>query len=386
MTTTTEFIITDPFGLPVPAVTNYITADYVLNSSPGGVGVCELFLPLSFPTSLIRKHGRIYPWRSVSGRSPQLDNGAMYLIKYMKTSRQGTLVRGYHANCLAESRYILYDAGTTYTSKTGAADDLIKSFWNEQAGAGIVGADRDGDETQADISTYVSIQGSIAAAPSVQMSATREHLSTLMKRLCDASMIAGTYLTYEIYAINSTQLELRTYTQQRGIDRRAGNPGQLILSDLRANIQNVSFTYDWSQEVTFAVAAGQGQAAERLTQYSIDALTMSATPFGRWEGFFDHSNASNTTILQADADGMIRSSRAEIVAEGELVENANAIRGIHFDLGDIVSVENPVNGDQIAVRIDKIHEHFDSGGSDTVQPLSNQERTVRQTNIGMRSV
>jgi hypothetical protein len=78
------------------------------------------------------------------------------------------------------------------------ADNLIKTLWAENAGASISSADRDGVETQADISAYVTVQANLSLGGSVAKAMARRNLLDVCQELAEASTTAGTYLTFEI--------------------------------------------------------------------------------------------------------------------------------------------------------------------------------------------
>ena len=175
MATFTSVRLADPNGVHLIEIANYSKLSYVLNCSPGGIGVLELTLPTSFDTSLLMRNGRMGVWRSIDGRPPYLDNGAIYLIETFVSTATATFVRAYHATCIMARRIIAYYAGSTYASKTGPADDLIKAFWNENAGAGVT-ATRDADLANVDISAYVSLQANLSQGVSIIKEACRRNL------------------------------------------------------------------------------------------------------------------------------------------------------------------------------------------------------------------
>lgn len=379
--------IADPFGVHKIEVANYQTLDYILNCSPGGVGILELTLPISFNKDLLLKDSRIGAWRSINGGSPYHDNGAIYLLKTVRYSATSIFVRAYHANWIAGTRVIGYNAGTTYTAKVAApADDQIKAFWRENFGAGIVAVDRDGVETQADISAYVSVQGNVGAGASVAESGTRRNFASIATELCDASATAGTYLTYEIFAPTESTLELRTYSGQRGYDHGSTSGQPVILSESRANLENTAVTIDYSGEKTFIIAGGQGQQDLRIIVTSLDLVRMGTSPFGRIEDFLDMSNTSNSTTLQDQADSALRDNRPVTLVEGTLIETPKSIRGIHYDLGDILIAEDPQTRQRFDVRLDLVHEHIDRTSKPAGQSLTAHQKTVRLTKAGLRSL
>lgn len=353
----TTFRLADPFGQHLIEIANYASYDYVLNCAPGNVGVLELVLPRSFNTSLLMRDGRIGAWRSINGRAPYLDNGAIYLIDTIRYKATSTLVRAYHATSLIGRRIVAYAAGSSYAQKAAtAADDLIKTLWAENAGASIGSADRDGAETQADISAYVTTQANVSLGASIAKAMARRNLLAVFTELCEASTTAGTYLTFEIIAPSEDTLQLRTYTTQRGVDRRASSGQPVILRDQAGVLEHAELTIDYHDEKTFVVAGGQGEGTARLIATALDTTRMAVSPFGRIETFADMSNVADSASLQDDADATLRYGRPVITFTGDLVQTPALTRGIQFDLGDMLTAEDPQTHQQYDVRLDMVHE------------------------------
>lgn len=297
--------------------------------------------PLTDP-ALFAIDTRIEVWRSVAGQM-QLDGGAVWLVRRRRTSHDALRITALHANHLLTRRIIAYDAGSSYTSKSAdQADDLIKAFARENLGASVSAANRDSttaaDQAQTDISTYLTIPADVGAAASVAKAATRRRLDEVVHELGEASTTAGTYLTAEIVSPGDGTLTLQTYTTQRGTDHRYGTADPVIFSAARGNIENVALDEDWTEEVTVAIAGGQGEEAARLIRVAADTTRLAASPFNRIERFVDMSNVSDATQLQDEADAALRAGRPRVTLEGDLVETDGCTRGLHFDLGDMVTV------------------------------------------------
>lgn len=364
---------TDPLGVYLAPITTYHSYNYILNCAPGNVGVLELELPRSFNTALLFRDGRLGPWRSINGRPPYHDNGALYTIETLRFRSTYTFVRAYHMTGLMDRRIIAYAAGSSYSKKAAApADNQLKAFWTENAGASIVGVDRDGVETQADISAYVTTQANLGQGASVAKAAARRKLLNVAQELCEASTTAGTYMTFEIIAPTETTLELRTYTTQRGVDRRAGTASPVILREQAGVLENAQLEIDWHNEKTFVIAGGMGEGTERLIATALDTTRMGVSPFGRIEDFADMSNVGDLTALQDDAGAGLRYGRPIITFTGDLIETPVLTRSIQFDLGDMLTAEDPQTRQQYDVRLDRVSESMDSSG--------------RKTEIALRSV
>ena len=364
MSTLTTFRLADPFGAHRVEIANYKSYDYTLNCSPGAVGVLDLELPRSFNTDLLLKDARIGPWRSIDGRPAYNDANAQYTIEVMKFRSTYTFIRAYHVTGLMERRIIAYAAGSSYAQKAAApADNQLKAFWRENAGSLVSGANRDGGYTQPDISTYVTVQVDQGLGASVAKAAARRQLLAVARELAEASATAGTYMTFEISAPSEGVLELRTYTGQRGVDRRAGTTNQIILREQAGVLENAELEINYHDERTFVVAGGQGEGTARLIATQKDLVRANASPFGWSEAFLDMSNVNDLTYLQDDADAGVWYSRPLITFSGDLIESPALVRGIDFDLGDIVTAEDPQTRKQFDVRLDVVNETATEQGS-----------------------
>lgn len=349
------------YGTPNDEDQATVPLDVTLNCSPGAVGVLETTLPLSFNTSFLMEDARIGVWRSINGGAPYLDNGAIFMIRYIDYGPTSVFVRAYHATNLLDRRIIAYAAGSDFSTKTaGPADDTIKTFVNQNMLAGIVGASRDGVETYADVSAYLTKQANLSLGASIAKSGARRNLLDVCTDLAQASTTAGTYLTFEVIAPTENTLELRTYATQRGVDRRASTANPVILSQLRGNLTNAHLVIDYTEAANFIVAGGQGEQTERLIGTAFDSVRASVSPFGRRERFRDATNVSAQAAVDDEADTLLRASRPLILFTGELVETPALTRGIDFDLGDIVTGEQ--GNQQYDVRLDLIRETINSSG------------------------
>lgn len=364
-----ELHIDMPDGTPLAVVTDFIDdpdgksagLEYSLNV--GQVGVLKATLPPNYDPFLLLD-ARLSVWRSVGSRPPARDGDAVYFLRKWVYGEDATTIYGYHANYLLTGRFINYYSGTAYTAKTStAADNLIKAFASQQLGSGIVGADRIGSETQADISAYLDIQSNLTLGSVTSKAAAWRNLFDVVRELCDTSTQAGSYLTAEIVAVGATDLELRTYTNQRGVDRRVSSGQPLIFSVSRGNAENVLLTIDRSEEITFSTAGGGGEQTARTTNSTSGSTRMGESIFNRREAFTENTNTIDTGTLLAIAQARVNEGKPLIVLTGDLVETNSCTRGVHFDLGDYVTVEH--RGQQYDTRLDTIGVSVSAGQQTT---------------------
>lgn len=357
--------IADPFGVELARLSGFTGGEsgavtYVM--SVGQIGSLAATLPVDFDRSLLPLDGRVSAWRDLgSARPPYRDGNAEYFIRYWDDGPFQTSIACPHVNDLLVRRILNYFAGTAYTSKTSTpADDLIKEFASQQLGSGIVTADRQGNETRADISRYLAIQTDLSLGATTAKAAAWRNLFDVIREICDDSTEAGTYLTAHIVALGVSDLELSTFTDQYGVDRRASTGNDLIFSLERGNLANAHLITDRKEEVTFATAGGMGESTERVIQTASDDTRLQESIFNRREAFVELTNSADTAQLLAIAQARVRAGRPKIYLTGEIADTDGCIRGIHYDLGDYVTVEH--RGMKYDTRLDQITVTWDERG------------------------
>ena len=329
---------------------------YVL--SCGLVGMLTVTLPPEFNNRL-PKDGRIHVMRSVNGGTAQREGESCFLIRKWVYANDYTTVFALHANHILWRRHALYGVYTVAqeTSSLITADDTIKSggaggnnIWDDNFATTAASGNRnDGNTTQTDISAYVSVQADSGLAPVVYLSWYWMNTGDAVRMFCDAAMQNSTYLNAEIVAPTESTLELRTYTGQRGVDRRFTGGSGLLFTEARGNLANALLTIDATEEITFALAGGSTRDSGTSIRGAIDTTRMGESPLGRIEAFVD-VNSVDVNEIQGAADAAVRDGRPTIAAVGDLQETDTCVRGVHFNYGDLVTVE--VGGVQYDMRLD----------------------------------
>lgn len=371
MPSTTTIRVTDALGAFLFETAQFLEIGdnpglhYIL--SCGLVGALTVTLPPDF-NALLPKDGRIHVMRSVNGGPAQREGESCFLIRKWVYGDNYTTITALHANHIMWRRCDLYTyAG--YVRSTQPADDFIKEVWAQNFGSGYAGlrCQNTGgvaQETQVDLAAYVSAEANETDAPSASMMFNWLNTGEIIRNLCDASTLNGTYLTAEIVAPSESTLELRTYTGQRGTDRTFASGSGLLFTEARGNLANALLTVDATEEITLTYAGGADRDYGRSNEWAVDLTRIAESPFGRIEGFVDSGNVTTDGDVQADADAAVRAGRPVITTSAELQETDQCIRGIDFDYGDLVTVE--VQGIQYDMRLDVIEVKW-SGGVETTQ-------------------
>lgn len=354
---------------------------YVL--SCGQIGALTVTLAPEF-NPLLLKDGRIHIMRSVNGGPAQREGESCFLIRRWDFADDYTTITAVHANDLMRRRQILYAWVIGLAAVQGAAnlakgivsnvpaDDAIKALWSQNAGAsadatyrGYSSVASNAFVTSTDLSALVSVQANVSAAPNVYKQIHWRNMFDVIQEIEDTSFLAGTYLTAEIVAPTESMLELRTYTDVRGTDRRYASGNGLLFTAARGNLENAILTVDAIEEITFAQSLGAGPSSYyRYTGYGYDLTRIAESPFGRIETVYDANDAPNDATLTDMASGAVRAGRPQITAVGDLVETDQCIRGIHFNYGDLVTVQ--VQGVQYDMRLDQLDVTISGGTERTV--------------------
>jgi len=368
MPSTTTIRVTDAFGAFLFETAQFLDIGpspglhYVL--SCGLVGALTVTLPPEFNSKLF-KDGRIHVMRSVNGAPATREGESCYLIRKWQYANDFTVVTAVHANHIMWRRISAYAADTANSEMSGEVDDNLSNTWDANFNADGSGtrawdsSSHTSNTTQTDISAYVSSEPVLGASfPTVQKFFPWLNIGDVLREFCDAATLAGTYMTAEIVCPTESTLEWRTYADQRGQDRRFSSGNQLLFTEARGNLANAMLTVDAINEVTVAIAGGAGRDLLGTSpvdyglsnRVSSDATRIAETPFGRIETFVDSGNATDLAMILGDADAAVRGGRPVINATAELQETDQCVRGVHFDYGDVVTVE--VQGVQYDMRLD----------------------------------
>lgn len=377
--------ISNPIGQRLVTIASGFVLDYILNCAPGAIGVLELTVSPIIDPGFLFPDGWVQVLRSIDGGIPYVDNNAVYLIETFKYSSKSTFIRAFHINTIVARRHVLYPSGSTFANKSPTfSDDLVKAYWRENAGS-LIGVSREGTQTQANLSSYITTDPDQSLGATVGMQAANDPLNDVLTRICDASNTAGKYLTYEIVCFGERSLFFRTYVTSRGVDRRYGTANPVILEELRGNLENAEYQIDYHNHITAAVALGPAQGTDRLIASTIDTVGIGLGPFHRIESIVNLSNTPSTAILQDNADAIIRNSRPQVSVTGKLIDTNGCTRGIHYDLGDMLSVKS-FTGAVIDVRLDLVHEHVDASGNAQGQDLTSHQVAHRYSTGGLKSI
>jgi Siphovirus ReqiPepy6 Gp37-like protein len=326
----------------------YFSAQYVLKER--GLGSLTLRVPPSYGLGLFRKHSRLLIYRSINGAPAYLEGDATWIL----TSRrytvdengvEGITLTAQHANMILARRIVAYSAGSAQASKSGAVDTIMRAIIDENF---ISAAD-----TARNLASGVLALGAVAGTgPTIAKSFCRDNVLNTLEDLANSAALAGTYTGYEVRTLAGA-LTFVVYLTQRGVDRTVGSGNDLIFSPGNRNLVNIDLDEDWTDEVTFVYAGGQGEGVNRVIQSASNSAAIGESVLGRAERFRDARNSTTTTQVQDEADDALYAARTVRRFSGSAQDTEGCTYGVHYRWGDRVTAQ--ILDQQFDCRVDPVN-------------------------------
>lgn len=330
-----------------------IEAALVVNS----IGSVVLYLSPRYPLDLFRRDCRLWIERQARpGAQWKLLGERFWLVrrKGLKLADNGqyTLrIVAYDPNYILDAPIVAYAAGSTQADKTDNADDMMKAIIRENLGSLAT-------DTARNLSAYISVAADVGTAPSIDKAFAWQNVLKVLQDIAKASTQEGTYLAFDLVATNPNSLQFRTYTTQRGADRRWPSTGRAAVVLGPDNLSSVEYEFDATNERTVGYAGGAGEEEDRLIETASDATRLLQSPFARREIFRDVRNIDDPADLEDEAKAAVRGGIPVETYTAAYVESSKLL-GVHFDFGDYVTIN--FAGTNIDCRIDALKIKVDNG-------------------------
>jgi hypothetical protein len=325
-----------------------------------GVGAATITVPYTLPWSIFRRDNRILIERQ-AGAAWETAGETIYFLRRWGLELEGGLYKysllAFDANDLLRRRIVAYAAGSAQAKKAAApATNLMKAVVRENLGALSTGTGRD-------LSDYLTIPPNDGAGASIAKAFSRRQVLTVLQEVALSSALAGTYVAFDIVASTVAALTFRTYTGQRGADRRYPGGSAVVLSPEQGNLTSLKQVFDATEEATVAYAGGQGEGEERAVATATDSARLAASPFNRIEIFKDARNTDTEAALQDEADATLRAARPKRIFAARVNDTAGTQFGVHYRFGDYVTAQ--FAGESFDCRIEAVKVTV-AGGDETV--------------------
>lgn len=335
------------FNVPIGGqITEQATANQVVSFSYtevlNNIGRFSLKLPGSFDRRILRKDNRVVIWRKPPGGARKLAFMGFIRKPATRTDANGNTTReaaGYDLNYLLSGRVVAYYAGHARAEQSDQADDLMKSFVDENLGAAALsGSGR--KVTAAISSTYFSVEADAALGVSQTKAASYRKVLDVLREIADAARTDGTEVNFKVVPTDIDSFQFQTRTGQWGRDRTAGSGSGLVFSLTRGNLAGpIELLEDATDEINRAFALGQGEGANREIQYAEDTARINASLFAVREGKIDARQFSTAAGVLDAANSLLIKGRPVNTFTARLLSVAGSVYGKDWGFGDRITID-----------------------------------------------
>jgi len=350
MATNYEIRLYSPTGTALASLNQFSNLECALVEND--VSVLTVTLPPIIPFAWLRRDAIIQVIRSVDGSPGKaLGSGtdaALWFIKKagFTTNNDTELMwfTAYDAKVLLKQRVVEGYAGAPTSSKSGYLDNIMRQIVRENMGS-IADTGLDINRALgAGFWNILTIEGDNSSSVTGEKAFAHREVMPVLQDLANQSADAGVYLSFDIThqgwnSYGLPALLFQVFKGQRGVDRGATSPNRLVFSRQYGTITETKIENDWTIMADVIKAGGAGDGAARIFEYASDNSLVTESPFGRVEDFIDRNNITLATSLQAEAQAQLRESRPRLRMTGTLMDTPSARFGVHYNHGDIVTIE-----------------------------------------------
>lgn len=233
------------------------------------------------------------------------------------------------ANWLLDTAIVAAFSGSEDAEMTGIPDDLMKAIVSKQLG-----------------STATAWRTKITEAPdlgaggaSISKAFAYRNVLTVIQELAELANEGGVWVGFDVVRTAPGAFEFRTYTGQRGQNhgRLSGDPR--LVGKQYGNLSEATFGTYHADERNWVMVAGQGEEDERVLVYRENIQRRDASKWNRREYFKDSRDETVTANLEADGDAALDEFKPRQVLTGTLHDTPGMQYNIHYQFGDVLSVE-----------------------------------------------
>lgn len=309
------------------------------------VGEATIVLPYrEHIEQMFELHTMIEFWR-LAGNDYILDGGTRYFVvgKRLYSEGDGSQMMEIHA---MDAMYLPWGFYNAYLSlnqytfyENVPADDILKRIVNYNMGTTAV-------NTARDMSALMTVQTELSQAPSISFGADNGSMLDIANTLCSTVENLSTdptFMTYDVvYVPGVDKFQLRTYIGQRGNDlTQGGKSGKVpIFGSKFGNIENSSYSIDWSNERNYIFAAGAGVGSVASVQPVENSGRIVKTPYNRRELWLSTGIQADVEKQTKEGEAALRDNRYIEYVEAKALDTVGAIFGVDYYYGDKVLLQD----------------------------------------------
>lgn len=278
----------------------------------------------------------------------------------LSQSRDGTYVSVFYGrglNDLLYNEYIDYAPGTPQTNKTDPAETVAKEMVDENIGPGA-GVDS-GGQSRVRPGLSIEADGATGAIWSAQRS--RKLLGDVLQEVGDTG--PGDYM---IIQTGDATMEYQWRNPHWGLDKRVGNGVRrpMLFSARMGNVESLRSAISYLAAASSVTAHGQGTGAGLLPATAYNTTFTDETLWARRALLRFSRNSIDADDLESVAQAALYQNWPEIEVEIVSKELQSSRYNAHWQLGDLVTVEDTVYGRQIDRKVLGVKVVFSSSGDD----------------------
>lgn len=249
---------------------------------------------------------------------------------------------GYGYNHLLTRRNIAYKSGTTFAEKNADCETVMKAYVSENCGP-LAG---DATRIRSGIMPGFAVQavsGDAGDTPTWTGDRAFEDLLDVLQEISDFSHHSEPTdrgLDFAVVGTGAAAFEFRTYIDQLGTDRTVGSANPVVFSLELGNLRDFEHDRDYTGEITIAIVLGKGERSTRKVIYRENTNESALSPWNDIET--SHSSSLNEFEYQLEdaGDAVLRESIYRESFSGTPMQTPSSLYGLHYFLGDKVTVEN----------------------------------------------
>lgn len=242
------------------------------------------------------------------------------------------------------SEYIDYPPGQPQTRKNAPAETVAKELVNENIGPGA-GVDAGG---------YTRVRAGLTIEPDGGAGATwkadrsRKLLGDVLQEVGDAG--PGDYM---IVQIGDAAFEFQWRSPHWGQDKRVGNGARrpMLFAARLGNVATVRSEYSYLDALSAVTVYGQGTSADLLPGTAYDTTLTAITSWARRAALRFSRSSDDADDITNYAQAVLRENQPRVNVDVETVEIVSSRYNVHWQVGDLVTVEDTLYGRQIDRKV-----------------------------------
>lgn len=188
-----------------------------------GIGTCNIGLPYKKYGNIWKEDYRVEVYRRPSLASAfRLEDVFFMQEPIIRTRMEDNVtvldMTGSNAMAMLERKIVKYKSGTSQSTKNQPIDDMMKEIVDEACGAAAFADDAD-RAIPYDLG-FFQIQTDVSDGATIEKSFAFRNVLDVLKELGRLSRIQTPKIYFDVVPVTNKKFEFRTYTNQRGQDRR----------------------------------------------------------------------------------------------------------------------------------------------------------------------